>query len=184
MDPQRQQELLAQLRGLQLPPEPGLWPPAPGWWLVAGFLVALAAGWFIVKRLRRLTWKKVALREHRLIASAARDSAALRAQTLADLSVLMRRVALVVHGRSATASQTDERWLATLDALSDSSAYSAGAGKLLQRHPYMRPEDIPEESVDALLQLTLETIKKADRKQAPSNTTTANAPTEAESVRL
>jgi len=46
-----------QLQDIHLPPEPGFWPPAPGWWLVAAILLlaVVFAGrkWFHYLRRRR-----------------------------------------------------------------------------------------------------------------------------------
>ncbi len=39
---------VANLEPLRLPPEPALWPPAPGWWLL--LLVVLALGFFLRHR--------------------------------------------------------------------------------------------------------------------------------------
>lgn len=163
MDPQREQQLLDQLRGLELPPEPGIWPPALGWWLVMAFVLTLVGLWLLIRRWRRQTWKKIALREHRQIAAAPRDTASQRASSLARLSVLMRRVALATCGRAGAASATEEDWLAILDTLSGSKEYTHGAGKRLQRHPYMRPDSLSDHAFDELLQLTLRTIHKAER---------------------
>ncbi len=165
MDPQRKQELLDQLRGLELPPEPAIWPLAAGWWLLAGLLLAALALWLLVRRLRRPSWKKSALREHRRI-TAEIPSAGGRAAAVAELSVLMRRVALAVQGRSAAAALTDDAWLAALDGLANSTEYTNGPGRMLQRHPYMPLEKIDSASLDALLQLTEHTIRKAEHNRA------------------
>jgi hypothetical protein len=181
MDPQRKQELLDQLRGLELPPEPGLWPLAPGWWLALGLLIALLAGWLIVRHIRKPTWKKSALREHRRISAQIQDSVAAPAQALAALSVLMRRVALAVNGRSGAAALTDGDWLSALDSLSKSTEYTHGAGALLQRHPYMPIAQIEPGALAELLALTERTIRTADRTRPA---VMPNQSPEADGVRL
>lgn len=46
------QALLSQLAPLRLPETPPLWPPAPGWWLLAALLLALSA-WGLYRHQRR-----------------------------------------------------------------------------------------------------------------------------------
>lgn len=159
MDPVRQQELLAQLRGLELPEPPGLWPLAPGWWLLLALCLLLLGGFFLLRRWRRNTWKKEARREFQRIASSARDTAEARARVLQRTSTLLRRVALAVQGRSRVAALTDEAWLETLDALAGGQSFSSGPGLLLTRHPYMPPERIPTNELEQLLELTDQTLR-------------------------
>ena len=54
---------LDQLRDLHTPPPPGLWPPAPGWWLLSilalGLFLALV--WYGLRRYRRNAYRRAAL---------------------------------------------------------------------------------------------------------------------------
>ena len=61
---------LSALRDIHMPPEPGLWPPAPGWWLLALLLLLLAGGLAI--------WRSRAARRSRPQREALRALAALR----------------------------------------------------------------------------------------------------------
>jgi len=86
MNPDLQAQL-AQLRDIRVPHEVGLWPLAPGWWmLIAVFVIALLtlASWRV---LRRYGAGYLALRE--LDAIPADDSR----QFATELSMLLRRVA-------------------------------------------------------------------------------------------
>lgn len=88
---------LADLRGLHLPPEPGLWPLAPGWWLLMAALIVVGLGgvWL---------WRRHARNHlaHAALVEAARLQ--VRAQSLNDhdliaqCSALLRRVAVQQHG--------------------------------------------------------------------------------------
>lgn len=177
MQPDDQSALLEQLRDVALPQAPGLWPPAPGWWLLAALFVALAlalAAWRLRwlqrwhsarehRRAARVTWRAVALAEHERLAALPQENAAQRAQLLAELSVLMRRVALATGERQQAAGLIDASWLAQLDRIDgDAGNYSRGVGRLLTRHPYMRPEALAEASIGELLALTQATIRRAD----------------------
>lgn len=158
-----EEELLAELRDVYLPAEPGWWPPAPGWW-IATLVLLVAIGSFALWLRRRLNhrrlhnWKKSALEEHSRLKNLADTQAAPSIQIIAQASILMRRVSLSQLPRQQIASITDHQWLATLDLLGNTSEYSEGAGQLLTRHPYMRAHDVSTASVNDLLTLIKKTI--------------------------
>ena len=93
----QQADPLADLRGLHLPPDPGFWPLAPGWWLLMLALLAIVA-------IGIWLWRRHAQRSrpHPALAEAARLQ--VRAQSLDDqtliaqCSALLRRVAVQQHG--------------------------------------------------------------------------------------
>ena len=55
---------LSALRDIHLPPEPGFWPPAPGWWILALILVLVASAlaWWQRRAARRRRPQREALR--------------------------------------------------------------------------------------------------------------------------
>lgn len=128
------------LRDLHLPEAIGWWPPAPGWWLLAGVLLA-ALAWVLVRawrrwrreRARRLALRELARlrREHR----ARPDPVALGAR----LSVLLRRTMLAYGARGEVAGLTGERWLEWLDRGLEDRPFSAGPGRSLAELPYRAP---------------------------------------------
>lgn len=128
-----------QLRNLHLPEPPGFWPPAPGWWLVAGvLLLVLALCWFLLKRQGRLRYRRAALRQ----------LSELEQQNLADgellgtLSSLLRRAALIAFPASNCAGLQGEDWLLFLDAHhKEADAFSCGVGQCIAAGPYqLRPQ--------------------------------------------
>lgn len=152
-----EQELLAQLRDVRLPAEPGWWPPAIGWWLLAGLLVAVivaVALWW--RRWRAEGWRRAALQEHHRL-----QTAEVSADTVRSLSVLMRRVALHVEPRRHVASATDQQWLDTLDRIGNTREYREGVGGLLIVWPYRNLTTLPADEVASLFALTRRTIKNA-----------------------
>jgi hypothetical protein len=160
-----EQELLAQLRDVQLPVSPGWWPPAIGWWVVAvlllGLIVALVF-WFRHWRANR--WRRAALKQHQAIVNGSDD-----VQRVRELSVLMRRVALNVGPRSRVAAATDQAWLRVLDDIGQTRDYSEGVGKLLISLPYANPgQPALSQQLPALLKLTRQTIQRADLSQSTS----------------
>ncbi len=151
---------LAGLRDIHLPPDPSWWPPAPGWWLLAVLALLLAAvsvpGW---RRYRqRGAPYRAARRELQGIRSRYRvdgDGAAAARR----VSVLLRRVVLVSRGNREAAGLVGEQWLAFLDRVGATDAFSLGPGRVLESAAWSRNGDDP----DALLDLAETTLERMQR---------------------
>lgn len=164
MNPQ-EQELLQQLNDVALPSDPGWWPPAPGWWLLLFVLLVLAGFiyWFVNRHLTRKrqdSWRRLALSEHQRLEQLSLGSDD-QTSAIAELSVLMRRVALALEPRSRIAALTDEQWLAKLDLLGSTNQYTAGVGRVLYRSQYQRSHALDQQELHGLFTLTANTIKNA-----------------------
>ena len=164
MDPQ-QQALLEQLKDVAQPANPGWWPPVPGWWLLLFCILLL--GFMLYRfikahseRKSRDSWRRSALAEHQRLLESVEDVED-RAQSVAELSMLMRRVALAVEPRQRIAPLTDEQWLLKLDAIGRTTEYSNGVGTILYRHQYQRAPQLDDDTMINLFNLTAETIKTA-----------------------
>jgi len=98
---------LTQLAPAHAPPAPGWWPPAPGWWGLALLLGLVAAA--LVYGFRRPTarLRRAALRELKRLEDGPNDDVRLAG----ELERLMRRYAIAVHGREATARLAGLAWL-------------------------------------------------------------------------
>lgn len=157
------EQLLAELKDVYSPAAPAWWPPAPGWWIALLLFVAMLVvciQWIRRKRRfrRENNWKKTAIQQHLQLCDLARAGNVPATSVIAEASVLIRRVSLTQLPREQTASLTDDQWLAVLDEIGQTNEYSQGAGRLLTRHPYMRPQDIDRSELDALLKLLKTTI--------------------------
>lgn len=105
---------LAQLRDIHLPDTVGIWPPAPGWWILAILFIAAAVfAWHFCRSRRKASAYR-------------RDASALLQQHWSDfvregnvrsylqnLQVALRRIALSFDPSSA--ALTGDDWLAFLD---------------------------------------------------------------------
>jgi hypothetical protein len=97
-----QSDALSALRDIHLPDTVGLWPLAPGWWLLAAALFALAIFFFARSRARRRSPARAALS---LVEDLSQrfdedhDTVALAT----GLSEVLRRIALVRFGRNSAA---------------------------------------------------------------------------------
>lgn len=76
------------LRDIHVPPAPPAWPPAPGWWIVAAIVLAVAAG-VVAWRLRR-RWRR---RRIEALFDTTVARAATPPEAIAAMSELLRRAA-------------------------------------------------------------------------------------------
>lgn len=128
---------LAALRDWHLPDAVSWWPPAPGWWLVVGLILALmviALRWWRVRR-RRSAPARAALAELAALRSRHTDSGDGRSFGAA-VSVLLRRLALARYPRDQVAGLAGPRWLAFLDRTGGAGAFTQGPGRVLAEVPY------------------------------------------------
>ena len=156
------QEVL-KLKDIHLPLSPDIWPPAPGWWLLAatslGFLV-----WVAVKLLR--AWRHHRLQKDILASldQLQQHSYEATPQFLAELSILLRRVAMMKFPRQQVAALTGKEWLSFLDLHGGDGEYSNGVGSVLADGPYARysatVNEIDNIDRDALLSLSRKWIKR------------------------
>lgn len=126
-----------QLRDIHLPVAPEFWPPAWGWWVLFAavltlLLVMLARQWQLMMRKRRVA------RLLRLLKELQRRPGLTEPERLAELSGLLRRVALTHHSRRDIASLTGGDWLRFLDASGGQGGFTNGPGQVLGDGPYTR----------------------------------------------
>jgi hypothetical protein len=122
------------LRDIHLPEPVGGWPPAIGWWLLLLGLVAITAlvAWRI-RRGRRMTPVRRALRELEALRA---DPALSPNEKLRRLSILLRRIALTLYPRQEIAGLTGDAWLRWLDTILGQPRFSQGPGRRLAEAPY------------------------------------------------
>ena len=140
------------LRDIHAAAEPAFWPPAPGWWLLAGLglFVILVAGRWLFRRIRRQRYQRQLLKElDRLGDSYSEESVA---EFLTAQSTLMRRIALQRYSRERVASLTGSAWLRFLDETGGNGEFQQGVGRVLEDGAY-RPYS-SEVRAEELLALT------------------------------
>lgn len=152
MQPQAHQ--LRDIHGLDAIP---WWPPAPGWWLVAGLLLLSAwLAWRFLPRvsvpvLAGLPWRWDAARRLRDLRR--RVGRQEHQQTASELSELLRRIAMARHGRDACAGLTGTDWLAWLKAQDPQGFDWTAQAHLLLDLPYAPPGYAPAEQRPWLLMI-------------------------------
>lgn len=129
---------MLQLRDIHLPAAAAFWPPAPGWWLLALVLLA-ALAWIGVLAWRRY---RVVRQSRRVLGALAvlekRLARERTPETLAGLSILLRRLALTRFPRERVATLSGHAWLDFLDASGGGGRFRDGPGQVLAAGPYQR----------------------------------------------
>lgn len=108
------QGLLEQLKDIHEPAPIGWWPLAPGWWILAGLIIALlfAAGWLFL-RLREKRRRNLYRTEGvRLLRALDLDTP----RVVEEINILLKRVAVVTFGRNTCGPLTGQRWIGFLNA--------------------------------------------------------------------
>lgn len=157
------EELLSQLRDLQLPPVSAL--PAPGWWLLGVGIVLLGVfAFFSYRRFQRYGWQRQARSELGVLRAQVGDVPV--SQSLSALSKLVRRVALVARSRQSIASLHGEDWLRELDDICGREVFKNSFGKLLENGPYQKNPDVRDEDLHTLMDHVDELISAAAKTQS------------------
>lgn len=157
MNPPAQETL--QLRDIHLPETPDFWPPAPGWWIATAVMLGVLIWIGLV------AWRHARIRRQRkhildLLEQLERSPVdAGTPDYLAQLSQLMRRIALMRFPRRAVASLAGRDWLGFLDESGGDGRFRDGPGQVLAEGPYIR--DLPDDFDSiALALLVRDWIKK------------------------
>ena len=150
---------LAALRDIHLPADPTFWPPAPGWWLVIGLLLMIIAlvSWQAWRRWLRLRPVRSAQKILTALHEQLREGAATPALA-AELSTLIRRLALWRFSNSAVAGLTGPDWLRFLDRTLGDTQFSQGPGRWLLTAPYAPSSTVELSELLALTQRWISAI--------------------------
>ncbi|WP_082674474.1 DUF4381 domain-containing protein [Thiohalocapsa sp. ML1] len=150
------------------------WPPAPGWWIVLAALVLLGfllwrydPRWRLYVPLPVITlgtWRWEAAQglralRRRLVREPVKPAAA-------ELSELLRRIAMARHGRAACAGLHGEAWLAWLTANDPRGFDWTANARALLIAPYAQPAaaNTERESIRALVDAAMEWVAAPDPK--------------------
>ena len=147
------QELLQQLRDIHLPVEPGWWPPAIGWWLVATALALLTAWavWRLAARWRRFRPARAARSLYAELSGELHAGTIPAALYLHRTNELLKRFALHGTADPAVGPQSGDRWLRYLDRRYGQAAFSHGPGRCFGNERFRRRVRYDASAVDGLV---------------------------------
>ena len=149
---------LAGLRPNALPDPVGLWPPAPGWWLV-GVLILIAlvyAGLWLYRLWRKNRYRKQALKEAEKLFNNYLQHQDER-RFAHDCNRLLKKVALHAYPKQDIASLSGQNWLEFLATTGNNNVFLDDSGEALGDQRF-NPDWTP--NVSALKNLTLNWIRK------------------------
>lgn len=149
------------LKDIHIPESIGGWPPAVGWWLLAVLIPLLFV--FIIWFYRRLTRKTAIKTAKKCLSAIRQDNVKDAGQKLAEISTLIRRVAISVAPRELAAGLTGREWLAYLDYSVKGSPFTEGIGQLLADAPY-RKSSISDAEISLLFSLCEDWLKNQAKK--------------------
>lgn len=159
-------DALKQLRDLHLPEAPGLWPPAPGWWLLAGCVIAAVVAMAIhMYRIRRRGRPlRLAVNALDSLLAQSRDLKLAPREFADGVNDLLKRA--LIHGAHQfdAAPLTGAAWLAYLDGIVASDVFSNGAGAALG-HQRFTPDFHPDP--DALHAAARDVLRAVKRRVRP-----------------
>lgn len=127
---------LAALRDIHLPQPVPFWPPAPGWWILAGLIVLALVAAVIYEWRRRQALGYRALRALEAIEKDAEHYRDAHAAAAAS-ALLIRRIVVTRFGRERLADLTGERWQAFLS--EGKNGLPAEVGRLVAVAAYAPP---------------------------------------------
>ena len=140
---------LADIRGLR---PVSWWPLAPGWWALLALLLlvgGIAIAFILRRRAWHRSWQGAAARQ--LTKLEAQLTAETAQATAADLSLLLRRIAIRRFARSECAGLEGQRWLRWLKNHDPRDFDWPTAGKGLIEAPYAPSTDIQPLALRELL---------------------------------
>jgi hypothetical protein len=150
------------LRDIHLPEAISWWPPAIGWWLLA-VLTPLLLG-FLYWLYKRLT-RKTALKTARKLLKALKNDPTLDERTkIAELSALLRRVAVSIDTRSQIAGLTGQNWLFYLDGAVKGTPFSEGPGRVFLDSHYQKSAPT-ELAIQEVFQLCEDWLKAQSKRK-------------------
>ena len=145
---------LSGLRDIHLPIEPSWWPPALGWWFVAGATLLVCLIFFLLYLYWATRPKQYATRELKRIYRKTSNPVVLARQ----ISLLLKRVALLNYPRSSVATLSEEKWV---DFLVDKTGqtFSDAQLTLIASSTYMPDEALTPVGCSGLYQSTIKAIQ-------------------------
>ena len=152
---------LAQLRDVQLPPEPSWWPPAVGWWVLT--LGALVLVLWAIRAIIMVYRRKAPIREtkRQLTQLCGQfETAQISSSVYLNASnELLKR--LLVRGLqlNAYAPLAGEQWLQALDKISGSQEFTCGAGRALGLQRFSANPEVDVPVLHALILKLLNAVK-------------------------
>ena len=123
-------------------PQAVSWIPNTVAWKILGLLLLVAIGYALMKYLKHWqsnAYRRAAVRQLKVIRSAALQADSSSSAALLKLPTLMKATALQAYPREQVASLSGETWLTFLDSCYPGHAFSTNCGQTLLALSYQKP---------------------------------------------
>lgn len=130
------------LKDIHAAPNPGFWPLAPGWWVLAALLIVVVtlSSIHILRWHRRRQLQQKVMNEFKNVLSQFEmdaDTVTLASQ----LSLLIKRL-MLARGERQALGLSGEKFLNYLDEVSEGAPFSEGVGRALLDAPYRQQTSV------------------------------------------
>lgn len=147
---------LSGLKDIHLPPMPPAWPPSARFWIILGAAFALV--WlvrFLIAKKRIITARKYANRE---VESITKRFSKNGYKIAFELSLLMRRIALMKFPKEEVSPLSGKEWRRFLEKTSKKPVFKGRAGDIIEDVMYIPPERFGQKDVAPLVAAAKEWI--------------------------
>ena len=128
---------LAQLKDIHAAPDPGIWPLAPGWWLLmvlfASLIIAIV---LVVKRYRHWRRRQAIINMFESVLTEYQNQGD-ATNMAAQLHRLIRQL-MLANGEHQQLGLSGDAFLDYLDQSNDDQSFAKGIGRVLLDAPYQR----------------------------------------------
>ncbi len=134
---------LSQLHGIHFPKPIAWWPLAPGWYVMTALLVIviLAVTYLLYRQYQQCLRRRVVLKTIDHLAWQYQHQQITAVQALAQLSVLVKRIAISFDQQNMPQALSGKAWLHYLDQGLGQPEFSRGVGRCLLDGPYQKQVD-------------------------------------------
>jgi len=155
------ENILSNLKDIHMPPSISYWPPALGWWIIAGLLliIIIFSIYLFLKFLKKIKPKNEALKILKEIQNEYNRNLN-GADTLKKLTKLIRRTALTFFPRKEVASLYGYKWLKFLDKSGKTNQFTSGVGAVFGNEIYEKKSKINSKSLFELVKKWINEISK------------------------
>jgi len=138
------------LRDIHLPDAISWWPPAIGWWLLLAIIIAAII--FIPRIYRYFTYvplNKIAENKFQnIISEYSKNNNTL--ELIKEISILLRQISMSYNGRDSVAQLTGDKWISSLNNMTDKNYFNTEIKKLLTHTVYQKTvQDNPQALITA-----------------------------------
>ena len=152
------------LRDIHLPDAISWWPPAIGWWILLA--LTIAAFIFLPKLYRRITYtplNKVADNTFKNIIAEYKENNN-ESDFVIKTSQFLRQTAMSYSGRNNVAHVTGEKWIQTLNNLTEENYFNEKIKQTLINAPYQKDINIDAEQLINTVQNWLDKLPKNSKR--------------------